>query len=111
MHILSYCIFSVFFSGCLIGRLKDFGILLAKIKDKWPTKASDEMNRVLHALKLLNTVVGTANVFLGLGAGIASIAGAENLARRTAEATHQVVSTSGDVTTTISKTTEVRRQS
>ena len=75
------------------GFMQDFGRLLTKIEDHWPKgadavgwtkEAEDSMRKVLWGLKKLNKAVAVANVFLGVGAGVASIAGADNIARNTA---------------------------
>ena len=74
------------------GFMQDFGRLLTKIEVHWPKgaevgwkkEAEDSMRKVLGGLKKLNEAVAVANVFLGVTAGVASIAGADHIARNTA---------------------------
>jgi hypothetical protein len=90
----------------------DMGVILDKIDAAWPAKKDETwsngkaMRNVLWGLKKLNTGLKVANVALGLGAGVASIAGAENLARNAAHNAHQVTDAAGHVIgSTVTKTT------
>ena len=75
----------------------EFTQILDAIEAKWPEDASPSLKSLLKMLRQVNKAVHVANVFLGVGAGVASIAGAENLARNAAKASHAVLDKTGQV--------------
>ena len=89
------------------GFLHEYTVIVGHIEKHWPDDASPAMNSVLAGLKKVNKVLSVANVFLGIGAGVASVVGAENLARNAARAAHTVTDHAGNAHTTVTEATRL----